>query len=277
MRHFTLFAVLIWILPTSLFAGGEASPAGGRSAALGNASVTFVDPYAAFHNPAALAYLDGFGAAVSSERRFWVEGLDLQSLSLSMPTSIGSFALSAQYLGWSAYNEQRVSLAYARTFGEQLAIGLQFDYLGVRIPEYGSRSGFTADLGVLYEPVENWKIGAHLYNPFRTSLSEVENEEVPVIFTLGTSYALGDDLLMAFEVEKNVDERLSVQSGLEYGLTDYLWLRGGVSTEPVAGHFGLGLDVRGLNIDLAASVHQVLGVTPTMGLAYTFDKKKQSN
>jgi len=51
---------------------------------------------------------------------------------------------------------------------------------------------------------------------------------------------------------------------------DALCLRTDVSTGPVQGHAGVGVRVKGFDLDLAVAFRSVLGDTPQLGLCYRF-------
>ncbi|HIO72826.1 MAG TPA: hypothetical protein EYN38_06955, partial [Flavobacteriales bacterium] len=52
-----IVSFVLAMTPNTVFAGGENYPIGARSAAMGNASVTFTDLWAVHHNQAELAGL----------------------------------------------------------------------------------------------------------------------------------------------------------------------------------------------------------------------------
>jgi len=72
------------------------------------------------------------------------------------------------------------------------------------------------------------------------------------------------------EAEKDIDRAERIRAGVEYHPNEVLYLRTGVSTGPVQGHFGAGVRLKQIDIDLAVSIRSQLGATPMIGLNYRF-------
>lgn len=257
------------------FAQNGTSPmAGGRGAAMGDASVTFADINSAFSNQAGLAFLEDMSFSIGADMRFFTTDISSYSLAYAYPLEkAGTFGLTVNYYGFSGYNEQRIGLAYARKLSEKLSIGAQFDYLGFAIPEYGRKSIFTFELGMHAQLIENLSVGIHIFNPVRQEV--VPGEKVPTVFKLGAAYNPNKKLVVAGELEKDIEMKMQFKAGLEYFIIDILALRAGVSTNPTQNSFGIGLRLdNGLKMDVATSYHYTLGFTPAISLSYGIKKKK---
>ena len=234
---------------------------------MGNTGIGFKDIYSAFSNQAGLAYLPAFSAAIAAEQRFLVSDIQSFSAAAALPTSSGTFGLTLNYYGFEDFNEQRVGLAYARKLFDKLSIGAQFLYLGTRIPEYGNKASFTFEAGLLMEIIKGLSLGVHVYSPARISL--LEDENLPTRLGLGLVYQPSSKVLINVEVEKDIDYKIRLKSGVEYQIVDPLYLRVGVATEPTLVSFGLGVQLKNsVYIDFASSYHQVLGFTPAVGISY---------
>ncbi|MBK9628894.1 MAG: hypothetical protein IPO56_14695 [Flavobacteriales bacterium] len=75
---------------------------------------------------------------------------------------------------------------------------------------------------------------------------------------------------MTLDAEKDIDRKERFRMGVEYHPNSVLYLRTGISTGAVQGHFGAGIRHEQLDIDLAVSVRSQLGATPILGLNYRF-------
>jgi len=64
------------------------------------------------------------------------------------------------------------------------------------------------------------------------------------------------------------------KAGIEYKAIKEFYLRAGISTNPALSSFGFGLNLKNLKIDFSANYHQVLGISPQVGLSYVMEKKK---
>jgi len=253
------------------FAGGENRPSGARSAAMGNASVALSDIWSAFNNQAGVARINEAGAGFYYENRYMLKELGYKAGVFALPTKAGNLGLSFNHFGYSAYNESKIGLAFAKGFGKHIAFGVQLDYNMARLAEsYGNRNFLTFEAGMLATITPKLSVGAHVYNPISAKLSEFNDERAPVIFRLGAAYQITDKFLVTAESEKNMDAGTDVRAGLEYRIIPQLYLRGGISTNPVANSFGAGIFIGHFILDVSASYHQVLGFSPQASLSYKF-------
>jgi long-subunit fatty acid transport protein len=246
---------------------GAPPSAGARGTAMGNASVAFDDLNGGLSNQAALANLESIQAGVFAEQRFLIADLNSFSGIFALPTNSGTFGLAVNYFGFSAYNEQKIGLAYARKFSKKVSVGAQVDYLNTSIEEYGNRGVITFELGMQFELSKELRFGTHIYNPIRTSVNLEEN--LPTIFKIGGAYTPAENLVVAAEIEQDLDYDTRFKMGVEYGFLDALDLRIGIQSNPTSVTFGLGLNLKeNFFLDFASAYHQVLGFSPSIGIIY---------
>jgi hypothetical protein len=264
-------ALLLALLPVYAFAGGEDLPVGARIAGMGNAGITLVDLWSIRHNQAGLAGLEKPMAGLYYQQHWMSSELAMQGLAFAMPLGQGTIAVSGSSFGYSLYREQKFGLAYAMRFGEGLRVGVQMDYLNLQLGEnYGSTSAVTVELGMQAKLTEALWIGAHLYNPNRASLSTEPEDRAPTVLRAGLGYTFNPRVTMTAEAEKDIDMPERFLFGIEYRPVDALFLRTGVSTGPAQAHFGAGVRVKHVDIDLAVVVRSQLGATPMVNLNYRF-------
>lgn len=244
---------------------------GARSTAMGNTGINFTDINSLFNNQAGLADLKTTSFLVAADRRFALADLNNLTAGFALPTQSGTFGISINYFGFDLYNETKIGLAYARKLMDKLSIGVQFDMLNTRIPEYGSKNIFTFEIGLQSELSENLTLGFHLFNPVK--LETVEGEYLPSVIQGGITYSPTKKVLLNIELEKDIDFPFTIKSGIEYEMVDNFWLRVGINTEPASVSFGIGYLMKsGLRLDVASNYHQELGFTP--GVSLGFDLKK---
>lgn len=254
-------------------AGNEPQSIGARSNSLGGASITLADPFSLFNNQAAMAFVKDVSFGIYTERRFMLKELSFNAAGIIVPTKSGVFGLSANYYGFDVYNEKKLGLAYSRLFSEKISAGIQFDYLGTSIAEYGNSSTFTVEAGLLVKISEKLTTGAHVFNPVRVNTGFAD-EKIPTTLKVGLAYSPSDKVMLAAEAKKDIDEPAQFCGGIEYRVVDALHLRAGFETNPSIYSFGLGINVKQLKIDLATTYHPVLGVSPGLSIIYAFAKKK---
>jgi len=273
MSKFKLLIVCIISIYTSNIAkaGGDNHPSGARSAALGHASVALGDIWSTFNNQAGLASLTRSEWAFYSENRFLMKELGYGAMAYALPVSAGTFAFSASYFGFSAYNDSKLGLAYARNFGDNLSFGVQFDYMMSRQGEpYGNRNFMTFEAGILAKASPKLTLGAHIYNPLSVKYAGYNNEKTPVILRLGASYVLSDKIRLLAETEKGLYSDPTLNAGIEYTAAKWIVLRGGLSSGPSTVSFGGGFIFGNFTIDVSSSYHTILGYSPQFSLSYRF-------
>ncbi|MFT4760773.1 MAG: long-subunit fatty acid transport protein [Paraglaciecola sp.] len=263
-----LLITVSFFLCIPLFSQNGAPPnAGARGTAMGNASVAFDDLNGGLANQAALANLEGIQAGIFAEQRFLIADLNSFSGIFALPTNSGTFGLAINYFGFSAYNEQKIGVAYARKFSEKVSVGAQIDYLNTSIEEYGNKGVVTFELGLQFELSKELRFGTHIYNPIRSSVNLEDN--LPTIFKIGAAYTPADNLVVAAEIEQDLEYDSRFKMGIEYGFLEALDLRVGIQSNPTSLTFGLGLNIKeNFFLDFASAYHQVLGFSPSIGIIY---------
>jgi len=270
------FSIAIFLFSKS-YAGNENFPVGARAAGIGNAAVTLNDMWAAFHNQAGTAYLEHVNVGVYNEIRYGLSELSLNAFAVAVPVKdVGTFSLSATYFGYKLYNEQKIGLAYARKFGDNISAGLQFNYIGTNISDeyYGNKSAFTVEAGFRAVLLPKLILGVHIYNPTRAKLADYTDERIPTVMKLGLCYHFNDKVLFAIEAEKASAAKNIFKAGIEYQIAKPLYLRAGIATNQTAGYFGFGLSLKQIKINFTASFHETLGFTPHTDLSYEFGKQE---
>ncbi len=222
-----------------------------------------------------MAFINKVSICLFTERKFLLKELSYNAAGITIPTKSGVFGFSANYYGFDLYNEKKIGLAYSRLFTEKLAAGIQFDYLGTSISEYGNASAFTFEAGLMMKINEKISAGVHVFNPVRINVGFAE-EKIPTSISLGLSYMPGDKVLLAAETKKNIDDPAQLCLGVEYQVIDALHLRVGIETNPSVYSFGIGINIKQLKIDAGTSYHLVLGASPQLSISYLFARKKMS-
>ena len=271
MKSLRLLLVLLTVSSWSWGQNGLPPDAGGRSAGMAGADVIFQDAFSLFSNQAGLAFVEHLSIGILGEQRYLLPELQTVAAGVALPTNAGTFGLQLGYFGFSDYNEQKIGLAYARKLGENLALGAQFDYLNTRITESGSQGLVTFELGAIMQVSDQLRAGVHLFSPARIAV--LEDEFLPTRISAGLGYQPAEEILLAVELEQQLDGFFRVKGGVDYQVIDILFLRIGGATNPALGSFGLGLDIQEkIRIDFATQYHLILGWTPAIGLSYSASK-----
>ena len=272
MKHLYL-ACIFTLISFLAFAGNDNIPIGARAAGLSNSAVTLSDVWSVHHNQAGLGFIKTAAVGAYYESRFLVPELALSGAVAALPlkNNKGTFGLSFRNFGYSLYSESKIGLAFGRAFGENLSIGMQLNYQQVRIADvYGNKNVITAEIGIQYRVSNKIYLGAHIYNPNRSRLTELDQDRLPSVIRFGFRYQFSEKLFLTAETEKDTYNPAIFRAGFEYQAGEVLFLRAGMGTNPFASSFGFGLNLKKLKIDFAGNFHRTLGFTPQTSLTYQF-------
>ena len=270
-----LLLIILGFAVTTTFAHDFINPMGGRAAAMGGTSVASRGLWAMQNNPAGMAFLDKFSFGLYYENRWFMPETAYKSGVLAMPTKYGCLGLSVNQFGSSKFSENKFGLAYAKDFGPYLQIGLQLDYLSIRVGnEYGKQDAVTFELGIQSQVTEKLRLGTYIFNPVSFRLEQSLNQErLPIVFRFGAAYQFTKDFIGQCEVEKNTEhEGITLRGGLEYEALKNFYLRAGLQTNPGMLTFGLGYSIRFARIDVAAQMHEILGSSIQIGMIFSIGK-----
>lgn len=241
---------------------------------LGAYSINHIDVFSFTNNQASLAQLKNVSAGVYGERRFMLDELSLYQLAIAVPTKSGNFGIKAGYYGFSEYNESQIGLAYARDLGSKVDIGVQFNYNSVQISGYGNSSAVNFEIGTVLHLTDKLNAGIHAYNPVGGRFGKNAEEKLASVYTVGLGYEASDKFFISAEIEKEENQSVNVNAGMQYRFLPQVLARAGIATNTSNVYAGVGLFLKTFRIDVVASYHPQLGVTPGLLLIYDFKKKE---
>ncbi len=251
---------------------GLPSIAGARGAAMGNATVGFQDINSIFANQAGLAHLEQTAFTAIGENRFQGFGIRSVAAAAAVPVKTGTFGLALQYFGIEEYNEQKVGLAYARKLSKKLSLGAQIDFLRLQIQDSESINLVTFEAGLQSQISRKLNLGFYLYSPVQITI--FGEDTLPTTLKLGGLYRVSKKLRLAMEFEKDLDFPVEFHLGMEYQIIEELALRLGAQTQPSEVSIGFGYLVQQqVQLDVAATYHEILGITPSFSAIYLWNKK----
>lgn len=271
MKRLFLFTV-IFIYSHPANAQMARTPVPATYLSLTTYSSQFKDAFSFNANSASLAGVKEMAAGVFSERRFLLQELSAYSFAVTLPTSSGNFGIKGDYYGGQLYNETNVGLAYGRKLGENLDIGVGFDYFSMRSSGYGAASAITFDAGAILHVTEALQTGIRVYNPIGMKVGKTGEEKLPALYSVGLGYDVSPQFFIGAEAVKTEDQPLSINAGIHYAIADKLIARGGISSATSVYYIGFGVKIKSLRLDATASFHPYLGITP--GLLFIYAPQK---
>jgi hypothetical protein len=270
MKQFVYLAALLFTQAGFAQVFPQAGP---RSGGLGNTSLCLTDTWSVYNNPGAFGFADETSIAASYQNRFLLKELSSQGVAFGYHTEkSGNFGLHFQQYGFNLYREMRGGLTYAMKLSPNFAMGIGMNYHGIYLAEnYGSRTAYSASIGLLYSLNDKIRLGMRVQNLNRAKLAEFEDERLPTYFALGMQYIFSQKIFWAIEAEKDLIHPVNIKSGLEIQAHEILALRLGVNSYPFQTSFGLGVKLSKFRFDIAAQWHTVLGISPSGGIKYVFN------
>lgn len=261
MKRF-IITILLFLLPHLTNAIDYNRIVGGRAASLGRTAIADQSVWSVHNNPSGIALLKGWSFGLYYENQWMLKETAFKSGSLtaSIP-KVGCFGLSVNQFGSSQYNESSFGLAYARSFGPYLQMGLRVDYLLLHFGEgYPNRGAFDFALGVQSQVTEKLRLGACLTHPIMSRWKTLNEDQLPIVMRLGMSYQLTQTFVGQVDVERDSGrDGVRIGAGFEYQLFNRFWMRVGVQHNPNMLSFGIGYQLGWLKIDISAQMHQMLG------------------
>lgn len=268
----TLLFTALYCVTLSTFAQVATTPSGHLYASLPTYSKQFKDAFSFRSNAASLAGVEQFSAGLYAERRFMLQELSSYSFAAAIPVKSGNFGFRGDRYGGQDYNETVLGLAYGRSLGERVDVGLQFNYLSMNASGYGAASTILFDAGVVLQLTETFQTGVAVHNPVGMKIGKTEEERLPSMYSFGLGYDLSPQFFMGAEVQKVEDQPVTVNAGFHYAFTEKLLARGGISSATSSYYLGFGVLLKNLRVDLTATIHPYLGSTPGLLLIYSPSK-----
>ncbi len=272
MKPANLLVILYCCIPLISISQNARSPVVAYYTTSGAYSKNFSDAFSVNGNVAALAGVKQFTAGVYGERRFMLADVGLYSAVIAMPTKSGNFALITDYFGYNFYNETQLSIAHGRKVLDKVDIGARFNYYSIRIPTYGKASAVNFELAGIFHITEQLSSGVSVYNPFGSKLGKNSNEKLSPVYKAALGYEFSSSFFAAAEVIKEQSSAVNIHVGFQYKPIKQLFARAGVITGNSSYYFGVGYLYKDLRLDITASLHQQLGISPGILLLYQFKK-----
>ncbi|MBE0649596.1 MAG: hypothetical protein IH595_02030 [Bacteroidales bacterium] len=268
------FLVIFILLKSSyiLVAQDLLLPKGARSAGMGQCSVALTGFWNINDNQAGMALVKDFSAGINYQERFGMGPLSTKSIAVLYPSHLGVLGASIDYFGYSLYHEAKFGLAYARFLSPNLRAGVKLDYFQTGYGDhYGSDNNLTFELGFQYDISRNLTLGGSVFDPVPKSNFRDVTFKLPFVYQIGVAYRFSKSLLATVEIERNSElSDFELKAGMEYSIENKYFFRTGLGTMQEIFTIGFGYKLKDLWVDIAAVVHQTLGISPQVSLIYSF-------
>lgn len=268
-------SLIFALIAYSAIAQAVKQPIAARYIGLGAYSKDHVDAFSFTCNQASLAQIKNATAGVYAEKRFMLAATTMYTAVIALPTKNGNFGLQADYFGFKNYNESQIGLAYARSLGSKLDVGVKFNYYAFKIPAYGSASSMNFEIGAITHLSEKLHAGIHVYNPVGGKLAKQDDEKLSSIYKFGMGYEASDNFFVSSEIVKVEDHPVNVNVGLQYSFEKRFFVRAGIASETTNYYAGAGISWKIFRLDISGSYHPQLGFSPGLLLIVNFNAKRE--
>lgn len=233
------------------------------------------DVFSFINNQAALAQQKNMAVGIYGEQRFLLNDNSAYAVAAAFPTSLGNFGVKMNYSGFTNFNESAVGLAYGRSLGKMVDIGVQFNYYGYHIPSYESASAVNFEIGAMLHLTDKINAGIHAYSPVGGKLGKSGDEKLASVYKFGVGYDASENFFISTEVIKEEDKPVNVTGGVQYQFENKFFARLGFASETGSVFGGVGFSWKNLRLDIATGYHPQLGFSPGLSLIANFKGKKQ--
>ena len=261
--------LFVYLMPLIGYCQGLAELAGGRAGGLAQSTVALTDVWSTCHNPGAMAMVEGMQGAVSYEKRYLLNDLNIGTMALIHPIRRGAIGGSFGLTGFQNYQKMRAGLAYSHSFGENFSAGLKMIYGYEQLPEpTADHQEILLSTGILIRFTDHVRFGLMIRNPLYQELGD--DKAFPIRARIGLAYQVAKTLLITCEVLKDQTRSESVRTGLEYTAHKSIALRIGLATTPIRHTLGFGFTHSKYTCDLGIEYMHSLGTSALLSLQYSF-------
>jgi hypothetical protein len=241
---------------------------GARMAALSGSAITESDAFAGFHNLSVSSELKGLNCSFYGQIPYGISAINDAGVAFLKRFGTGVMGVVCQSYGNTEFNRKRMNLGYALALSPKLSASGSLGYSSTRIMNgYGVASTFWMNVGATYNVRKDWKWAAVADLPLK-SLKNAE--DLPATLRLGTTYSFGEQVNLSGQLSSSTSQTssLSYSFGLEYFPVDLLAFRLGMNTHWQTWSMGVGTHLKNYSLDVSATVHPQLGITPQISFTY---------
>ena len=233
------------------------------------------DVFGALVNPANVAHAASLSAGIYGERRYMLEGLQQFCGLVRFPLVKSGLGLQLDYAGSALMNETALGIAYGKKLGEQLSVGIRFQYYQLQVPGYVRAPALWAGAGLLFQLTPQLQTG---FSFTRSAKPQLHSSEPPLtqVYRFGMGYEPSQRVCISTDWIKETNKNLMGVIALRYAFEEGFRLRLAWQTttqQPVA---GAGLYWKGSWTDLLISYHPHLGFTPAFQMSWNASGKKSN-
>ncbi|MBX2969609.1 MAG: hypothetical protein KF803_09560 [Cyclobacteriaceae bacterium] len=268
MKHVLLALLILFAIRAG--AQSVSTLMGARANGMGYASAALFDSWGIFNNMAGIARLDEPSAIFVYDLRPALPGGNRTAAGLAWPTQAGVIGGGVFRFGDDVYNESLLTAGFSNQFG-LAALGVKVNYIQYSAEGFGRKGVFTIGFGGIAELTEQLSVGAYITNINQPKISE-DGERIPTLLTAGICFKPTSKIIIATELEKDLEANANWKTGIEYSFHKKFCARTGFNLKPNTAFFGLGFKTPRLAIDYAIQHTVQLSLSHQASVNYFFNR-----
>ncbi len=226
-------------------------------------------------NPSGSTSIKQITIAANYFMPYFTQELSNQNLSLVLPTKYGNVFSILDRFGYNLYNENRLTIGYAKSLSPAFNLCFQFNIQHNQIFETGSGQQIFSCLGIQFSPHNTVNIGFFAFNPEKANIKiNTTKEAIPSYLNLGFRWQVQSNFSISSELNKTINYNTITKFGLEYKINRILTSRIGAYGKPMTYTLGIGVKMKSITIDTSMTNHQTLGISSGIGISYQFNSKQ---
>lgn len=255
----------------SVFAQDPAFNLGASNAAIGGMITTPSDAYSLFNNVGMLGKLDESFVLAGYQNRYGLS--ELQSMGAGIISHLNSFNIGAgvSKTGDDLYSEQRIQLALGSQM-QQASLGVGLHLIQYRIMDFGSTHTFAICFGGSFEFSPKLIFGAYIFNLNQAKITKETGETLPTFMASGLAYRPSNTLSIGIEIEKSITYNEILKAGIDYEISENIFIRTGIQSDPSTGTFGFGFHPKQFIFDYAYTRNINLGSIHEISTAFALGR-----
>ena len=262
---------IIFLLIPALFANAQEydNPASAEAIASAGQSVVLPNAFSGIGNPALMPMMKKTSGGIAISNHYFLSELNFGGAGLVHRfTQTDAAGLVIQYDGTRNFRQTVVAAAYAKALHPRFNAGLSFQWLNMFQQGIGNYNHWLAKAGFSYQVDKRLLIGVSVYNPFTSKLVQLTGERIPTHFSAGACYTVSPQVVFYAEDRMRLSGRHNLKLALHYSPVKNFTFMAGFQNANTPLSFGFRFKTKNILISIAAHYHQVLGLSPAMGLGY---------
>jgi hypothetical protein len=228
---------------------------------------------AAMVNPSLVAEEEKRSATFSVVDNYGVKGLTRLTAGMLYPNEWLPAAVHIETFGFDAYRETMFQGAVGRRLGGGWTLGIAVRYSVLQTELFDERGTcLSADAGCRFAPTEEWATGFSLMNIAAVAFGEGAKGMSSSKWRVeaGMKWMPVEKLRLLGSIAGGRDAPVGGHMGIEYDFEKRFTVSGGIGTAPWMTALGVGYEGRLFAVDVATTVHPVLGMSWGIGFSVYF-------